>query len=150
MADDIKTTMIEDGTAFDGAIQSLGPVRVSGDMQGKLEAPEVTVTDSGAVRGEIQVGTLESNGELGGRIEAEVVRLAGRVKDDTVIEAKTLCVEAGSGDELPVTFGTCELRIGGNRKGGGAKKASSRAEVVDGSQVEQRDAAPELEEEPAL
>jgi cytoskeletal protein CcmA (bactofilin family) len=113
MADNGKHTVIENGTEIDGSVRSQCPVALSGKVDGQLEAPSLTVTASGSVRGRVKVRDLKSHGEVSGQIEAQSVELCGRVNDQTVIHAKTLEVKlADQNGGLQVTFGNCELRVG--------------------------------------
>jgi len=108
-----KQTLIEEGTEFEGAIQSSCPVMLSGKAKGSLKAPALTVTTSGSVHGQVRVGQLKSEGEVSGQIEAETVQLSGRVSDQTVITAKTLEVRLSQPEGgLQVAFGNCQLRVG--------------------------------------
>ena len=113
-----KTTVLEDGTEIDGSIKSKCPIIVSGKVRGEVAAPSLTIMDSGAVRGQIKVSQLHSQGEIAGQIDAESVELSGKVNDQTVIKANTLEVklsQPGSG-KLQVTFGNCELNVGDKEK----------------------------------
>ena len=63
--------------------------------------------------GRVEVQALRSEGEVAGEIHAETVELAGRVSDQTVINAKSLEVRLNQPDgSLRVTFGNCELNVG--------------------------------------
>ena len=113
MSDADKHTIIQDGTDFDGSISSRCPIEVSGSLKGELLAPALTVSESGSVHGQVKVELLESDGEISGEIEADTVKLCGKVSDKTVINAGTLEVNLSQADKgLQVTFGNCELRVG--------------------------------------
>jgi hypothetical protein len=66
------------------------------------------------VHGRAKVGSVRSEGELSGEFDAESVELAGSVRDNTVIRARSLEVKLTStpGKVLQVMFGECELSIG--------------------------------------
>jgi hypothetical protein len=72
------------------------------------------VSATGAVHGRAKVGAVRSEGELSGEFDAESVELAGSVRDNTVIRARSLEVKLAStpGKVLQVMFGECELSIG--------------------------------------
>lgn len=101
-----KRTIIEDGSELRGSLTSSCAVTVRGRIDGEIETPSLTVSPSGTVHGRAKVGQVESEGEISGEFEADVVRLAGSVKDNSVIRARTLEVSK------PVTFGNCELNVG--------------------------------------
>jgi cytoskeletal protein CcmA (bactofilin family) len=108
-----KQTIIENGTEFDGAMSSTCAITLSGKMKGELSAPALTVTETGAVHGQVMVEQLKSQGEVSGEIDADIVELSGKVNDNTVIRANTLEVKLDQPDGgLRVAFGNCSLRVG--------------------------------------
>jgi hypothetical protein len=73
----------------------------------------LTVSKSGAVHGKAKVGSVKSEGELSGEFDAERIELAGVVKDNTVIRAKSMIVQLSSErGKMQVIFGECELDVG--------------------------------------
>jgi cytoskeletal protein CcmA (bactofilin family) len=108
-----KKTLVDEGTQFRGSLTSKCPIVVYGAVEGEVDAPSLTVAPSGAVRGNVRVRELRSQGELSGEFDAEAVVLAGTVKDKTVIRANTLEVKlAPTSSRLQVVFGECELQVG--------------------------------------
>jgi cytoskeletal protein CcmA (bactofilin family) len=109
----IKKTIVDQGTTFKGSMTSSCPIVVMGRIEGEVTGPAVEVTDTGALAGKAKLSELRSRGELAGDFEADEVELAGKVKDSTVIRAKSLVVAAGRPDgELMVVFGDCEIQVG--------------------------------------
>jgi cytoskeletal protein CcmA (bactofilin family) len=124
----VKQTILEDGTEFDGSIRSKCPITVSGKLKGEVSAPSLTVTKSGSVHGQVKVSQLKSQGEIAGEIDAESVELSGRVNDQTTIRAATLEVTLNqTSGKLQVTFGNCELQVGGAAKPAEAAEAKKDA-----------------------
>ena len=108
-----KRTLVEEGTQLKGSLTSTCPVLVRGKIEGDVAAPALTVSASGAVHGKAKVGELHAEGEISGEFDADIVQLSGRVKDNTVIRAKTLSVQlASETGKLQVVFGECELAVG--------------------------------------
>ena len=109
-----KQTLVEEGTEFKGTLKSSCPVVVNGTIDGEVDAPEITITRSGAVLGAIKAKKVKSQGTLSGNVDAGDVFLAGSVRSNTVIKAKSLEVKLGSSDKghLEVTFGECNLEVG--------------------------------------
>jgi hypothetical protein len=71
------------------------------------------VSATGAVHGRAKVGAVRSQGELSGEFDADSVELAGTVRDNTVIRARSLEVKLASArGKLQVIFGECELAVG--------------------------------------
>lgn len=109
-----KQTLVEEGTEFKGTMKSSCAVVVNGTIDGEVDAPEITITRSGAVLGAIKAKKVRSQGTLSGNVDAGDVFLAGSVRSNTVIKAKSLEVKLGSSDkgQLEVTFGECNLEVG--------------------------------------
>lgn len=108
-----KQTIVEDGTELRGTLASTCPVVVRGRVEGEITTPSLLVSENGAVQGRAKVGTLRSQGEIAGEFDAETVELAGRVKDNTIIRARSLEVKLASDDaKYQVMFGDCELVVG--------------------------------------
>ncbi|MCS6885757.1 MAG: polymer-forming cytoskeletal protein [Acidobacteriota bacterium] len=113
MPEELKQTILEDGTEVEGSIRSRGPITVSGKVKGEVSAPALLVTQTGAVHGQVKVSQLKSQGEIAGEIDADSVELSGKVNDQTVIKANTLEVMLSRSDgKLQVSFGNCELHVG--------------------------------------
>ncbi len=108
-----KTTLVEEGTEFRGALTSKCPVVVRGVVDGEVTAPSLTVSETGGVHGTVKVTDLRSEGELAGEIDADVVVLSGTVKDATIIRARSLEVKLTAPDgKMQVLFGECRLDVG--------------------------------------
>jgi cytoskeletal protein CcmA (bactofilin family) len=108
-----KHTLVEEGTEFTGTLSSKCPIVVMGKVEGEVSGPVIHVTPTGVVAGNVKVKDLRSEGELAGEVQAETVRIAGKVRDHTVIKAKSLEVSLSvSKGGMEVVFGECELAIG--------------------------------------
>ena len=110
---DAKKTLIEEGTEFKGTLTSTCAIVVMGRVEGELKGPSVEVTETGVLSGKAKVTELRSRGELSGEFDAEVVELSGRVRDKTVIRAKSLEVSLQRAEGgIEMVFGDCELAVG--------------------------------------
>jgi cytoskeletal protein CcmA (bactofilin family) len=108
-----KRTIVEEGTELEGSLSSTCAVVVSGKVGGELTAPSLRINGTGSVRGKVKVEQLESTGEMSGEFEADVVRLAGVVRDDSILRAKSLEVKlAAPNAPNEVVFGACSLEVG--------------------------------------
>lgn len=108
-----KRTLVEEGTEFKGSMKSSCPIVVMGKIEGEIAGPSIHVTASGVVAGVVKVTELRSDGEVAGEVNADTVTLAGRVRDNTVIRARTLEVSLSrSSGQMEVVFGQCELSVG--------------------------------------
>jgi len=106
-----KHTLVEEGTELSGTIKSSVPIVVMGKIEGEVTGPEIQVSANGTVAGNVRVQRLHSEGEIAGTIEAEAVKISGRVRNKTVIRAKSLEVTVAS-QGMEVVFGDCELQVG--------------------------------------
>src|SRR3954466_5837085 len=88
-----KKTLVEEGTQFKGSLSSSCPIVVRGKIDGDVTAPSLQVSATGSVHGKVKVGEIESQGELSGEFDADVIQLSGTVKDKTVVRAKSLEVK---------------------------------------------------------
>jgi len=108
-----KHTLVEEGTEFKGTMSSSCPIVVMGKVEGDVTGPVIHVTPSGVVSGVVKVKQLRSDGELAGEVEADTVEISGRVRDRTMIRARSLevslSVQKGG---MQVVFGECELAVG--------------------------------------
>jgi cytoskeletal protein CcmA (bactofilin family) len=108
-----KKTLIEEGTEFKGTLTSSCAIVVMGRVEGEMTGPSVEVTESGVLCGKAKVTELRSRGELSGEFDAEIVELSGRVRDKTVIRAKSLEVSLQRAEGgIEMVFGDCELAVG--------------------------------------
>ena len=107
-----KHTLVEEGTELKGTMTSNCPIVVMGKVEGDIAGPIIHVTPTGVVAGKVKVTELRSDGELAGEVEAETVRISGRVRDRTVIRARSIEVSLSSDKGMEVVFGECELAIG--------------------------------------
>jgi cytoskeletal protein CcmA (bactofilin family) len=106
-----KHTLVEQGTELAGTIRSTVPIVVMGKIEGDISGPEIHVSADGVVAGKVKVQRLRSEGEIAGEVEAEAVQISGRVRDRTVIRARSLEVKLVS-TGMEVQFGECELQVG--------------------------------------
>jgi cytoskeletal protein CcmA (bactofilin family) len=108
-----KKTLIEEGTEVKGTLSSTSAIVVMGRVEGELTGPSVEVTGTGVVSGKAKVTELRSRGELSGEFDADLVELSGKVRDKTLIRAKSLEVSLQRTEgKVEVVFGECELAIG--------------------------------------
>ena len=110
-----KRTLVEEGTHFKGSMTSTCPVVVRGRIEGEIETPSLTVSQTGSVHGKAKVGTVTSEGDIAGEFDADTVQLSGSVQDNTVIRSKTLAVKLSTTDgKMEVVFGNTKLEVGGD------------------------------------
>jgi cytoskeletal protein CcmA (bactofilin family) len=126
-------TLVEEGTQFKGSLSSKCPIDVKGRVEGDLQAPSLSVSPKGAVHGKVRVDELVSEGEIAGEFDADVVRLSGVVKDNTVVRAKSLEVKlAPASGRMQVVFGECALEIGdAPTRDAAVSKEEARADKAD-------------------
>jgi cytoskeletal protein CcmA (bactofilin family) len=104
-----KRTVVEEGSHFKGVLVSRCPIDVRGHIEGELVTPSLSVGKTGAVHGSVKVGSMRSEGELSGEFDANRADLAGVIKDNTVIRARSVEVKlASSKGKMQVVFTECE------------------------------------------
>ena len=82
---------------LEGDLRSAGSVDVAGLVNGNLFVAEMTIADTGSVRGTIEAGNIEINGHVEGKISADVV-IVGKnavIKGDIFFK-NTLRTEEGA------------------------------------------------------
>jgi cytoskeletal protein CcmA (bactofilin family) len=139
-----KHTLVEEGTEFKGALSSKCPIVVMGKVEGDVSGPEIHVTASGVIAGNVKVKELQSAGEVAGEVEADAVRISGKVRDKTVIRARSLEVSlTSSKGGMEVVFGECELAVGDEpSKEAAIAAATNSAPAPEASKPEAVRAAP--------
>ena len=58
---------------LEGDLRTSGSIDVAGLINGNIFVSEMTVTDTGSIRGTIEAGSIEINGHIEGKISADVV-----------------------------------------------------------------------------
>lgn len=96
-----NTTLIAKGTAIRGDVSFSGALYLEGRVEGtlKAEGPEavLTLSDQGAVHGEIHAPRVTINGEVKGDIHAgERLELAGAARVEGNVYYKVLEMAAGA------------------------------------------------------
>jgi cytoskeletal protein CcmA (bactofilin family) len=82
---------------LEGDLRTSGSIDVAGLINGNIFVSEMTVTETGSIRGSIEAATIEINGHVEGKISADVV-IVGRtavVKGDIFFK-NTLKTEEGA------------------------------------------------------
>jgi cytoskeletal protein CcmA (bactofilin family) len=112
-ASQAKKTVVEQDTNMKGALESNCPILVRGKIEGEVKAPSLSVSATGVVHGVVKADEIESEGELSGEFEAELIRLSGVVKDKSVVRARFLEMKvASAGGKMEVMLGECTLEVG--------------------------------------
>jgi cytoskeletal protein CcmA (bactofilin family) len=99
-------TIVQEGTRFKGDFLSSCPIVVNGQIEGDVKAPSVTVTNSGALQGNVEAKTIACRGSVSGVLEADTIELSGTIARNTVIRAQRLKLNIES------TSGRIELAFG--------------------------------------
>ena len=58
---------------LEGDLRTSGSIDVAGLINGNIFVSEMTVTETGSIRGSVEAATIEINGHVEGRISADVV-----------------------------------------------------------------------------
>jgi cytoskeletal protein CcmA (bactofilin family) len=82
---------------LDGDLRSSGSVDVAGLVNGSIFVSEMTITETGSIRGSIEAGRIEINGHVEGKVSADTV-IVGKnavIKGDIFFK-NTLKTEEGA------------------------------------------------------
>ena len=82
---------------LDGDLRSSGSVDVSGLVNGSIFVSEMTITETGSIRGSVEAGRIEINGHVEGKVSADSV-IVGKnavIKGDIFFK-NTLKTEEGA------------------------------------------------------
>ena len=82
---------------LDGDLRSSGSIDIAGLVNGSIFVSEMTITETGSVRGEVEAGTIEINGHVEGKISADTIIIgkAAVIKGDIFFK-NTLKTEEGA------------------------------------------------------
>ena len=82
---------------LEGDLRSAGSVDIAGLVNGNIFVSEMTIADTGSVRGTIEAGNIEINGHVEGKISADVVIIGKNavIKGDIFFK-NTLKTEEGA------------------------------------------------------
>ena len=82
---------------LEGDLRSAGSIDVAGLVNGNIFVSEMTITETGSVRGMIEAGSIEINGHVEGKISADVVIIGKNavIKGDIFFK-NTLKTEEGA------------------------------------------------------
>ena len=82
---------------FEGDIRSSGAVDVAGLINGNVFVSDMTVTETGSIRGTLEATTVEINGHVEGKVSADTVIIGSSavIKGDIFFK-KTLKTEEGA------------------------------------------------------
>lgn len=107
-------SVIDKDTTFKGTLVAKSTVVVMGVLEGELTGPGLDVTESGLVLGKAKTQELRARGEIAGEFEAEHMELGGKVRDHTVLRARSLMASAGreDGQTVHAVFGECSIEVG--------------------------------------
>ena len=100
------TTIVQEGSDFRGDFTSSCPIVVNGRIKGDVKAPTVTVTNSGALHGNVEAKSIACRGSVSGVLEADTIELSGAIAQSTIIRAQRLRLNIES------TSGRIELAFG--------------------------------------
>ena len=90
-------SFVGESLQLEGDIRSSGSLDIAGLINGNVYVSEMTITDTGSVRGSVEANTIEINGHVAGKITADIV-IVGKnavIKGDIFFK-NTLKTEEGA------------------------------------------------------
>ncbi len=70
-----KPTIISEGCRIEGTLTSVGAIHIEGEVQGNVEAENLTIGEKGQVRGEIKCRSASIMGRFDGQAECDELSL---------------------------------------------------------------------------
>ncbi len=90
-------SLVGETMQIEGDLRTSGSIDVAGLINGNIFVSDLTISESGSVRGEVEAGSIEINGHVEGKISADTV-IVGRtalIKGDIFFK-NTLKTEEGA------------------------------------------------------
>lgn len=89
-------SLVAEGVQIRGDLATDGDLHLDGAVEGDLTVGQLTVGETGAVRGSIKADTVDIRGRVIGTISARQVRLWASAQVDGDISHTELAIEAGA------------------------------------------------------
>ena len=90
-------SLVGETMQLEGDLRSSGSIDISGLINGNVFVSELTINETGSIRGSVEAGTIEINGHIEGKISADIV-IVGKnavIKGD-IFFRNTLKTEEGA------------------------------------------------------
>jgi len=91
-----RPSVISEGMWFKGEVNCSGSLNLEGRIEGKLDAPQVSIGATGSFSGDLKATSVSLSGEVEGTLTCDDLTLShtGRIKGEVV--CKTLKVHPGA------------------------------------------------------
>ena len=91
-----RRSLLAEDLEIDGDVSSAGPVDITGKITGTVRAPDVVVSATGYVSGQVTALNLSVLGAINGIIEAKSVSLSGSARVQADITHELITIETGA------------------------------------------------------
>ena len=91
-----KPTIISEGCRIEGTLASVGALHIEGEVQGNVEAENLTIGEKGLVHGEIKCRSASIMGRFDGRVECDELNLGRQAVVQGSIHYKRLKAALGA------------------------------------------------------
>lgn len=112
---DEVTTLLSEGTSFEGNINSSSSIRVEGFLKGDIQVEQnIIVGETGKIIGNITSSKLIVFGTVEGLIKTHVLKVhkTAKIKSESVVEAEVASVEDGAILECKFSVGKKKVELG--------------------------------------
>jgi len=109
------TTLLSEGTSFEGSINSSSSIRVEGLLKGDIKVEQnIIVGETGKIIGNINSSKLIVFGTVEGLIKTHVLKVhkTANIKSESVVEAEVTSVEDGAVLECKFSVGKNKVESG--------------------------------------
>ena len=96
MASGSEKSFLSQDLQITGEIRSKGDIEVNGVIEGEISCRKLTIGEDAEFHGEAVADSIEVQGSLNGRIQAETVSLVNTAKVEGDILHRTLTIEPGA------------------------------------------------------
>lgn len=90
------TSVISSEMQVNGDISFKGKARIDGTVEGDIRGEYLVISESGRIRGNLELETLVCHGRVEGNIKAEMITAHGSASINGCLTAANLTVEAGA------------------------------------------------------
>lgn len=91
----LKPSVISEGFAFNGDIQSLGQLTVDGEITGSVSVDNLIIGVNGSVGGAVQAKTINVKGRLLGNVRCDEIIVGGRSIVDGDLTYSSITIQRG-------------------------------------------------------
>ncbi|BAL96897.1 bactofilin family protein [Rubrivivax gelatinosus] len=106
--EDARPSVLGPGVLVRGYIGSPGPLHFQGDIEGTVEAPQVTLGAEGSIRGQMACDRATLDGHFDGRLQCRELNVGASARVDGQVRCDNLVLAMGALINAEVSIGPRE------------------------------------------